>query len=248
MKEPLRAGNCIGFPWCLGLEADSHKWPLSLLHISAPRKRPLPSPVQKEAWEFKTRRALGSSPNLCLMCCATSVSHLPSLGSEASFCKASHHHHPQLCHWWLRLPHLPLRGALGPRLLASGPGGGCLLLLGACLRQSWPLSQPSRRFWPNLCCQIKSQMTPLWGEERKVQVGQVSWLVGATVFPGPELLSLSCMDGCWVADIAPPLFPASISLLRVVPDSSASSFSTSLPNKMERAGATSLVHTCATLP
>lgn len=31
--------------------------------------------------------ALGSSPNLCLMCCAASISHLPFLGSEASFYK-----------------------------------------------------------------------------------------------------------------------------------------------------------------
>lgn len=115
-----------------------------------PERDPSPLLSRKRPGKSKPgeRGALGSSPNLCLRYCATSVSHLPSLGSEASFCKTR----PlQLCHRRLRLPHLPLHGALGPRQPTSGPGGDHLLLLRAGLRQRWPLSQPLRRFWPNLC-------------------------------------------------------------------------------------------------
>lgn len=48
--------------------------------LSLSKKRPRKSkPVEQGA--------LGSSLNLYLMCCAASVSHLPFLGSEASFYK-----------------------------------------------------------------------------------------------------------------------------------------------------------------
>lgn len=42
--------------------------------------------------------------------------------------------------------------ALWARKPTSGPGGDRLLLLRVSLRQRWPLRQPLRRFWPNLCC------------------------------------------------------------------------------------------------
>lgn len=67
----------------------------------------------------------------------------------------------------------------------------------ASLRQRWALSLQLGKFWPTLSCQVRGRRSHLQGEEMKVQVGQdrpSRWWEPA-VFPGPELLSGSRMDG-----------------------------------------------------